>query len=175
MTRLAPLPERDAAFSPVMTWDVDHGDFAVAPLTDPVNPGGLISDGALIGAIATLLFSDCAGMPDPLDPADIDLRGWPGDYFDVDRAAGEAPLGNLTWMLARHPTNAATARLSEIYAEQALQPLITQGLIKSVSVTAQDFRGSRKIERVITITRPDGSRLYSGLLAGLWTGLSNVI
>lgn len=175
MTRLAALPDRDAAFAPTMTWDVDHGDFAIASPSDPVNPAGLISDGALLGAIATLLFSDSAGSPDPLDPADIDLRGWPGDYFDVDRAAGEAPLGNLTWMLARHPTNAATARLAEVYAEQALQPLIAQGLIKSVTVKATDFRGTRKIERIITITRPDGSRLYSGLLAGLWTGLSNAI
>lgn len=171
MTRLSDPSGRAAALAPVTIWDGDSGDFAEALLTDPVNPGGLVSDGALLGAITLALFSDSRGVPDPLAPDDFDLRGWPGDYFDVDTAAGEAPLGNQTWLLARGPANAAAARQAEIYAETALEPLIRQGLIGSVVVSAVANPAQRRIDRRITITRVDGSRLYSGPLAGLWSGL----
>lgn len=173
MTKLAPLPERAAAVAPAMTWALDHGDFAVAALDDPVNPGGLVSDGALLGAVATLLFTDARGEVDPIDPTEVDLRGWPGDCFDIDVAGGEGPLGSQLWMLARRPVNAETARLAEVYAAAALRPLIAQKLIKAATFAAEPSRIDRRIVLTTTITRSDGARLYSGPLAGLWSGLKH--
>lgn len=167
MTRLSERIDGGLVVAPSLVWTGSSGDFALAPAADPVNPAGLLADAPLLSAIALCLFSDGRGEADPIDPAAIDLRGWPGDGFDIDRAAGETPLGNPAWTLFRRPVNAETARLAERYMTAALQPLIDQGLLGSVAITARPLVNMNAIEMIYHLTRVDGTALHSGPWAGL--------
>ena len=114
MTRLSDLPARVAAIAPAIVWDGKAGDFAVAPLTDPVNPGGLVADPAILSAITILVFTDSEGSPDPLAPDDLDCRGWPGDGFDIDVAAGEGLIGSVTVTAIAYPAERRIDRMFDI-------------------------------------------------------------
>lgn len=164
------------AFSPVdagpdTVWDGEMGDMAVAPLSDPDNPAGLLARDPLKTALVLALESDARGEPDPLDPTAYDLRGWPGDGFDVDVARGEAPLGSTVWTAFRHAVDEENAQRVEDATRVALKPLQDQGVIGEVAVTATPDAASNLIRREIRIARPDGSILYSGPFSGLWGAL----
>ena len=175
MTRIIDPLEQQAGVAPATVWTGSSGDFAVAPASDSRNPQGLASDAALLSAIALCLFSDCRGDPDPIDPAGIDLRGWPGDGFDVDRAGGEAPLGNKVWTLFRLPVNNENARAAERFMNEALAPLLTQKLLGSATVRATPYPALRRVDLVYVLKRTDGTALYSGPWAGLWETLQGAL
>lgn len=171
MTRIADVLDQSISAAPSTVWSGSSGDFAVSTPADPVSPAGLVADAPLLSAIALCFGTDAKGEPDPLDPSAVDLRGWPGDGFDVDTAAGEAPLGNKLWMLFRLPVNDANARMAERYLTESFQPLITQKLLGSVVVRATPYPSQRRVDLVYTLKRVDGTTLYSGPWAGLWEGL----
>lgn len=171
MTRLLVDALVPQGAGPDILWNGERGDMALAPLTDPGNPAGLVARNPLLTALVLALESDARGPRDPLDPAAYDLRGWPGDGFDVDVASGEAPLGSTTWVAFRHPTDDDNARRVVEAAQVALKPLQDQGLIGDVTVEAEADPAENRIRRTITIARPDGSILYSGPFAGLWEAL----
>lgn len=171
MTRLISDPLAPAAAGPDTLWDGQYGDMAVAPLAEPGNPAGLMARDPLKTALVLALESDARGERDPLDPFSYDVRGWPGDGFDVDAAKGEAPLGSTTWLAYRHAVDDENARRVAEAAQVALVPLQRQGVIGEVEVTAVPVPGEVRIERVISIARPDGTNLYSGPFAGLWEAL----
>lgn len=160
-----------AAGAPDTLWDGQSGDMAVAPLTEPGNPAGLIARDPLKTALVLALESDARGERDPLDPYAYDVKGWPGDGFDIDVSKGEAPLGSTTWLAWRHPVDDDNARRVEDAALVALAPLQKQGAIGNVTVTAIPIPAENRIERRIAIARPDGTLLYSGPFAGLWEAL----
>lgn len=175
MTRVVDPLEQQAGVAPSTIWAGSSGDFAVAPANDARNPQGLSGDAAILSALALCLFSDGKGDPDPIDPAAIDLRGWPGDGFDVDRAAGEAPLGNKVWTLFRLPVNDENARTAERYMIEALSCLIGQGVLGSAEVKATPYPSQRRVDLVYILRRPNGTTLYSGPWAGLWETMQGVV
>jgi len=171
MTRLIDDPFAPAGGAPDTLWDGQRGDMAVAPLAEPGNPAGLVARDPLKTALVLALESDARGEPDPLDPFAYDLRGWPGDGFDIDRARGEAPLGSTTWVAWRHAVDDDNARRVEDAALVALAPLQRQGVLGDVTVAAVPIPAENRIDRQIVIHRPDGTLLYSGPFAGLWEAL----
>ena len=173
MTRLVDPLKAGLVVAPATVWNGFSGDFAVAPASNAASPAGLLADAPLLTAIALCLFSDVRGEADPLDPASIDLRGWPGDGFDL--APGEAPLGSKAWMLQRLPVNDATARKAEAYMRDALAPLLAQKILGSAEVQATPYPALRRIDLVYTLRRVDGSTLVTGPWAGLWEGLKGYL
>lgn len=175
MTRIADVLDQSISASPSTVWSGSSGDFAVASPADALSPAGLVADAPLLSAIALCFGTDLKGDADPLDPASIDLRGWPGDGFDIDTAAGEAPLGNKLWMLFRLPVNEDNARMAERFLTEAFQPLLTQKVLGSVSVQATPNAAQRRVDLVYTLKRTNGTTLYSGPWAGLWEGLKGQV
>ncbi|MFC5505165.1 phage GP46 family protein [Bosea massiliensis] len=171
MTRLLVDALVPQGAGPDILWNGESGDMALAPLTDPGNPAGLVARNPLLTALVMSLESDARGPRDPLDPSVYDQRGWPGDGFDVDTARGEAPLGSTTWVAFRHPTDDENAQRVVEAAQVALKPLQDQGVIGDVTVEAEADPAETRIRRSITIARPDGSILYSGPFSGLWEAL----
>lgn len=171
MTRLLADALVPQGAGPDILWDGQRGDMALAPLSEPGNPAGLVARNPLLTGLVLSLETDARGPHDPLDPAAYELRGWPGDGFDVDVSKGEAPLGSTTWVSFRHPTDDDNARRVIEAAQIALKPLQDQGVIGDVTVDAVADPAETRIRRTITIARPDGSILYSGPYAGLWEAL----
>ncbi len=171
MTRLLVDALVPQGAGPDILWDGQAGDMAVAPLSDASNPAGLLARDPLKTALVLALECDARGPRDPLDPASYDVRGWPGDGFDVDVARGEASLGSTTWTAYRHPVDDENARRVVEAAQVALKPLQDQGVLGDVTVTAEADTAERRIRRTITIRRPDGTLLYTGPYAGLWEAL----
>lgn len=174
MTRLLVDALVPQGAGPDILWDGQQGDMALAPLSEPGNPAGLVARNPLLTALVLSLETDARGPHDPLDPAAYELRGWPGDGFDVDVSKGEAALGSTTWVAFRHPTDDDNARRVVEAAQIALKPLQDQGVIGDVTVDAVADPAETRIRRTITITRPDGTILYSGPYAGLWEALGAV-
>lgn len=173
MTRLLVDALVPQGAGPDVIWDGEFGDVAVAPLSDRSNAGGLVARDPLMTAFVLALESDARGPHDPLDPTSYDLRGWPGDGFDVDASRGEAALGSTTWTAYRHPVDEDNARRVIEAGQVALKPLQDQGLIGDVLVTAEPDPASNRITRAISIARPDGTLLYSGPFSGLWEALGS--
>lgn len=171
MARLIVDPLAPQGAGPDTVWDGERGDMAVAPLAEPGNPQGLQARNPLLTAIVLALESDARGERDPLDPYAYDVRGWPGDGFDVDRSRGEAQLGATTWVAWRYAVDDDNAQRVIDSTLVALKPLQDQGAIGAVDVTADADPANNRIRRVIHIRRPDGTVLYSGPFAGLWDAL----
>lgn len=89
------------------------------------NDRGAISlDGGLETAVAISLFTDRR--------AD-DRRGWWGDsYPDAENDL----IGSRLWTLERAGQTVETLRRAQVYAQEALQWMLTDGVAKRVSVTA---------------------------------------
>jgi phage gp46-like protein len=165
-----PLASLDAG--PDTVWDGESGDIAIAPLGDPDNAGGLLARNPLLTALVLSLECDARAEPDPVDPDSHDLRGWPGDGFDLRADLGEAPLGSRTWEAYRFPVDPENASRVRDAALIALRPLQRQGVIGRVDVQAVADEAGRRIERIIHIERPGGGVIYSGPFAGLWAALA---
>ena len=171
MTRISDPVALFQGVAPDVVWDGQKGDLALAPPDNAANPAGLLADAPLYTAIVLCLFTDARIPPDPLDPAQVDLRGWPGDGFDVQAEAGEAALGSTFWEAYRYPVNAENARRIEMAGRAALQPLVAQNILGSVAVAATPRRAENRFDITYTLKSVSGTILYSGPFAGLWQGL----
>jgi phage gp46-like protein len=171
MTRLLVDALVPQGAGPDILWDGQSGDMAVAPLDDPGNPAGLVARDPLLTGLVLALECDARGPRDPLDPSSYDVRGWPGDGFDVDLGRGEGPLGSTTWVAYRHPVDDENARRVVEAAQIALKVLQDQGVLGDVTVEAVADAAENRIRRTIAIKRPDGALLYAGPYAGLWEAL----
>lgn len=146
-------------------------DFALAGPNDRANPLGLRAGQLLATAIALCLWSDGRGEPDPLQSGEMDLRGWPGDGFDLDTSRGEAPVGSVIWTRFRFPANADNAAAIARAAETSLQPLVRQGLLGQATFTGTAEPASNRISLAVRLAAPDGRVIYDGPFAGLWEAL----
>lgn len=149
----------------------DRADFALAGPDAGNNALGLQSGQTLATAIALCLMSDARGAPDSSDAAEIDLRGWPGDGFDIDTARGEAPLGNTVWERFRWPANAANAREIADRFTNALEPLRRQKAIGEMRFSATPDPATNTIKLDVSITAPSGRVIYDGPFAQLWEAI----
>ncbi len=116
-------------------------------------------------AVLISLFSD--RRADDADTTDDgDRRGWWGD------TGNEFPVGSRLWLLNRSPLSRAVARRAEVYAEEALGWLVTDGVLAAVSASAQIVWPDR-LYLTITLSRPTGGR-DELKFAWLW-GESNAV
>lgn len=117
-----------------------------------ISNGDLATGDDLETAVLIMLFSDAA-LPLDVEPPDgtDDHRGWAGDTYNT------APIGSLLWTLRRASISnvSATIQRVEDICEKALEPLLTNGVAKSVSVVATYF-GNGTIAIEVTITQPSG-------------------
>jgi len=153
---------------PDIVFNGTAGDFVLTA-------GTLQASDPIKTAVVILLFSDARGTEDQMRRADeTDKRGWMGDGFDVDRASGETDLGSRLWLLRREALTDAIARDFQDEAARALQPLVTQGAVVRIDVTAEAILeppGNRLVLTVNLYGR-DGSRRYAERFDILWNDAS---
>ena len=153
---------------PDIVWNGTAGDFVLAAgtlqATDPIKT-----------AVVMLLFSDARGTDEQMRRADeTDKRGWVGDGFDVDRAAGETDLGSRLRFFRREALTDQLARDFQEEAARALQPLIVQGAVARLDVAAEAILDPPGNLLVLTVNLygRDGSRRYADRFDILWNDAS---
>jgi len=123
-------------------WNADtgHGDWQQAA-------GDLASGDDLQSAIYISLFTDRRAREDDSYDGD-DRKGWWGD------SGADYQIGSRIWLLRRSKLSTAVANSAASYAKEALQWLIDDGVIASVSITTQIVYPSR-LYMAITYQKPD--------------------
>lgn len=170
MIRIVPLSaEGEPLFSPDTVWNGVTGDWALAG-NDPANNEGLRARAALATAVLLCLMTDARAAADELPEGETN-RGWPGDSFDLREDLGETPIGSKLWLLRRSTASAATALKAEDYAREALQCLVEQRAVSSVTVTATASPADRRIDLQIVLKDRDGGIAYDGRFGVLWEQL----
>ncbi|BBI92813.1 putative phage protein GP46 [Serratia symbiotica str. Tucson] len=111
--------------------------------------GDLINGNDLQTAIIISLFTDRVARDDDVIDGD-DRRGWWGDLGE------EHNIGSRLWLLRRKKLDQSVAQKAEDYVREALQWLITDGVVLSVTVATQIVY-PRQLNLVISYQKP-GSR-----------------
>jgi phage gp46-like protein len=94
-----------------------------------------------------------AGPDDVLD--DADKQGWWGD--SIPTVSGDQ-IGSRLWLLRRRTLVADTLRDAKAYAEQALEWMLTDLIVSSVTVTVERVGNDRMDLRVL-LTEQNGETL----------------
>ena len=133
-----------------LTWNSATG-YADWSLVD----GDLATGGDLLSAVLLSLFTDLdlpAGMESP--DGSSDRRGWWANRYEP------RPYGSLLWTLFRSKIvgTAALANTARIYAEQALQWLVDDGVVATLTVTT-GWVSAGVLGMLITLTEPSGPSL----------------
>jgi phage gp46-like protein len=145
-----------------------RGDFAVS-VSAADGPGGLEAKSPLQTAVIALLFTDVRVEGYEIDAGRAgDQRGWPGDGFDVDAAAGEQPLGSKLWLLRRMDLNDQTAMWAQAEAKRALAPLKTQGLCVKIEAKATPDFANDTLWLAIALYGRDGAQIYASKFDLIW-------
>lgn len=168
---------------PYLLWDTDfdnsqdparlgnafHGDWKLAQPTDQLNKGGLKANAALHTAIGLALWTWKRAEPYEMPPDTNNPMGWWGDKIDLDTDNGEAELGSKLWLLQRSTLSDATARKAEAYCYEALQPIVNQGAVAQLIVTASydTVRGFMFID--VQAFSEAGDRVYDQKFSLLWS------
>lgn len=109
--------------------------------------GDLVSGSDLDTAIYISLFTDRQARSDD-DYDGTDRKGWWGDT-DADYQ-----IGSRIWLLRRRKLTSSTATKAASYAKEALQWLIDDGVVESVTITTQIVY-PRRLNMAITYQKPD--------------------
>lgn len=161
---------------PVLLWDtkwrenpqVDgyFADWVLAGPNAPDNAYGLQSNHALDSAILIALFTWRRAEPHDDIPSGSDPRGWWGD--DVDTQGAEIQLGSRLWLLNRSVLNSDTARRAEMYANEALEPLVTQGAVASFTTSASIDKVRGWLILQVDCYSQNGTKIYSQMFSNIW-------
>jgi phage gp46-like protein len=90
-----------------------------------------ISGNEVLTDIIASLFTDARAHDDDILPdGSTDKRGWWGDSFS------DKKIGSRLWLLSREKQLSSILKRAQEYAEESLQWMIKERLIKSVTVTA---------------------------------------
>lgn len=99
-----------------------------------VSGPALADDDGLQTAVVLSLFTDRLAAAGDADVASTARRGWWGDaYAEV---AGDR-IGSRLWQLAREKQTPAVLGRAELYAREALQWLVDDGVASAVTVVAE--------------------------------------
>jgi len=110
----------------------------------------LVSGDDIETAVLISLFSDrLANEDDATD--DGDRRGWWGDTGE------DVLLGSRLWLLNRSPLTREVARKAEVYAEEALAWLVSDGVLSAVSASSRILWPDR-LYLTVYLIRPGGSK-----------------
>lgn len=106
-------------------WQGTYGDYVLA--------GADLQKGDdLQTAVLISLFSDRVANDDDVIPDNTnDPRGWCGDQFS------DVPIGSRLWFLRRAKRTQQTLQDAQGYALEALQWLLTDGIVAAVDVYCQ--------------------------------------
>ncbi|CAI1503056.1 Phage protein GP46 [Serratia grimesii] len=108
--------------------------------------GDLIDGNDLQTAIIISLFTDRVARDDDDIDGD-DRRGWWGD-------SGEnMDIGSRLWLLRRQKLNQKVAQKAEDYAREALQWLLTDGVVSSIDAATQIVY-PRRLNMVLRYRKP---------------------
>jgi len=167
--RIVPLDQTPLpSIAPDLVFDGVLADFAPALAGEVANRGGLRARAALATAVLICLGTDARVRADELRDGDIN-RGWPGDSFDLDESAGEAPIGSRLWLLRRRTIDdIEVPRLAEGYAVEALAPLIRQGAAAKATATAVADPARNALELYVELTDRDGAVIVANRYKVLW-------
>lgn len=167
---LTPLADAGVSVLPFdVAWNGIVGDFAVSAGGDDGPAGGLVAANPLRTAVILLLFSDRRAEAEDLRFEHRgDRRGWPGDGFDVDRSAGEAPLGSLLWLFRRDVLLDNTGLEIEAEVQRALQPLIRQGAVVRIDAKATVEKAEGRVNMTVQLYGRDGASAYADKFDILW-------
>jgi phage gp46-like protein len=131
-----------------LVWDAanGHADWQVGV-------GDLVSGNTLRTAVIRSLFTDKRAPAGAVLPyPSSDLRGcWSDSYSGTQ-------IGSLLWLLERAVISDRTALLlqAQTYATDALQWLIDEGVVATVTATAT-FATSTTIALLVVLTEPGGN------------------
>jgi phage gp46-like protein len=104
----------------------------------------------IYSAVLISLFTDrIAGADDKLTDGSDNRRGWWGDL------AQDVPIGSRLWLLAREKQVGEVLARAHDYALEALQWLITDGLVLRFDITVS-FLAAGQIGFLIVAYQPDG-------------------
>ena len=143
--------------------NLGFGDWPMAdPTLEPANAGGLATQDPLSTAIIIQLMTD-ARRPDATAGGD-DPGGWHGDYYDIDKDAGEGPLGSLLWTLNRGPVDYTVLRTAEHYAISALQTLVNQGAASRFEVKAEADQPNGFLKLTVRAFDAAGQSIFANTL-----------
>ncbi|MCC4296289.1 phage GP46 family protein [Aurantimonas coralicida] len=171
--RIVPLSEaNEPLLSPDLIWDGISGDIAISPLSDPDNPGGLVSRDALKTAVLICLMTDI--RVDPVELRDGDEnKGWPGDGFDLE--TGDVPMGSRLWQLRRSSLYEGIELDAQDWARAALQTLIDQGVFVRFDVEAVRVPQANRLTLIVTgFGRDRADPTYQDRFAVLWEQMDAV-
>lgn len=173
--RIIPITEQaEPSLAPDLVWNGILGDLALAEASEPSNRGGLRSRAQLETAVLICLMTDARASRDELRTGDIN-RGWPGDSFDLDASAGEAPIGSKLWLLLRRTVDdIVVPKLAEDYAREALQPLIDQGAVAHITVSAKGVPAENRLELNVVLTDRYGTVIIAPNYSILWENLNGI-
>jgi len=130
----------------------DIGLFLVDGCFDIVIENDVLKgDEGLQTAVAISLFTDQRVTLDELPDGEDDRHGWWGDMFpEID----QDKIGSKIWTLARAKKVPLTLVQIEEFSKQALQWMIDDGLVSTVTATAE-FVNDEQTKLDIEIERPD--------------------
>jgi phage gp46-like protein len=166
-------PDFNLLWDSVWAADLGLADWALAGTDEPANYGGLQAKHAIETAVVLALFTD-KRVPQnhPLGYlADGDVRGYFGDGIDVRADLFEAELGSLLWLLERAPLTVRgepITQWAEQFANEALKPLLDQGVAVRIDVAAVANPLRSRLELTVQLYGRDGLRSYDRKFDLLW-------
>ena len=150
--------------------DGGFGDWALQGLTASHNAGGLTADRTLETAVIIALFTDRAvPAQHPLARfSDGDRRGWWGDAPAMRTDDGETEWGSLLWLLERSIATPEIARWAEVFAIDAMGPIIRQGAAVRATARAVLLAARNGMTLDVGLYGRDGATVFDRKFDVLW-------
>ena len=172
MLKIIPADDAEEPYrSPDLGWDGVSGDLILNPLTHASAPGDFRAEQGLATQVLICLMTDRRVEPSEL-PAGVENRGWIGDSFGI--AEGETPIGSKLWLLRRTALYEGIEIKAQDYAREALQPLIGQGAVARIDVTATANRPQKRLDLAVALYGRAGAKLYDNKFELLWRQIDGV-
>lgn len=157
--------------APDLVWNGVSGDLAINALTHATAPGDFAAEQGLATQVLICLMTDRRVEASEL-PDGEENRGWIGDSFDL--AEHETPIGSRLWLLRRSALVPGIEALAEAYAKEALQPLIDQEAVASVTVKATANRPQNRLDLDVALYARSGDQVFAKRFALLWDQVKNL-
>lgn len=139
-------------------WDTGlmEGDFSFDSVAQDLDPDAGLETAVLISLFTDRRANDDDVLPDFNNP---DRRGWWGDLGSPE-AEGDQ-IGSRLWLLNREKTLESVLVKAKKYAEESLNWMVEDGVVKSVEVESerQGPVGLDRLALLVRVFRPDGTVL----------------